>query len=153
MPPADKIEWLERKIMHRQMFAKAPIGPGKDLWKKIAQGSDSSSATAVAHVVECIKYTKDLVASVKQLLRVMCATAEKESPGDPSQYADIIPYPSADKSYNPLTNEHEVDEALTACVVETSMTKSGHTWSRHGEATLMLNSFKCTLRGALLGLL
>ena len=56
-------------------------------------------------------YTKQLVSSVKQLMRVMWLEAKKHFPKTPSAYWDIIPYPS-DAKYDPTTHPFEVDGDL-----------------------------------------
>ena len=70
----DKIEWLARKIMHRERQTQAAGSTSHDLWKKIVANTTKDGC---ANVCRVIKYTKTLVSSVKQFMRVQWLDAKK----------------------------------------------------------------------------
>ena len=107
MDSADKIEWLDRKIMHRMRGEDTKNTTAHAGWKKIIANTSTQGAVAVKDV---INYTKQLVRSVKQLLRVMMDKAKSDFPKAPEIYSILVPYPAGD--YDPLENPDKVDSVL-----------------------------------------
>ena len=104
----DKIEWLERKITHRERYTQTAGSTSQELWKRLVKNSTKDGCEAVRDVIQ---YTKNLVSSVKQFMRVQWLDAKKHFPEEPEAYHDIIPYPS-DPKYDPMANPYEVDDEL-----------------------------------------
>ena len=101
MSPADKIEWLERKILHRQNMTKM-----SQEWIRVVRDTTKEGAVNVKNV---ITYTKTLVRSVKQRMRVLYAQIKKEFKADPD-ILEYVPYPGDE--YDPTANEFDVDFEL-----------------------------------------
>ena len=116
-----KIEYLERKITHRQCVADTVGATSNAAWKKLVQQNTKESCEAVRDV---INYTKRLVSSVKQNMRVLWLEAKKHFPKTPGAYFDIIPYPS-DAKYDPTARPFEVDDDL---FTEDESGNSGAVW-------------------------
>ena len=89
--------------------------------KKLVQQNTKDSCEAVRDV---INYTKRLVSSVKQNMRVLWLEAKKHFTKTPQAYHDIIPYPS-DAKYDPTAHPFEVDHDL---FVEDESGNSGAVW-------------------------
>ena len=103
-----KIEWLDRKILHRTILGNTPKGTaGHEAWKKLANNNTKEGAEAVKKVCA---YTKKLVSSVKQMMRVLFEKAEKDFPKDPQTYHALIPYPGHD--YDPTKDPYTVEQVL-----------------------------------------
>ena len=97
----DKIEWLERKILHR-----AHKNVSQE-WQKVNDDTTKEGALNVKNVIE---YTKKLVQSVKQRMRVLYAAVKKEFSKLEPDVVDLVPYPG--DQYDPKENEFEVDLGL-----------------------------------------
>ena len=94
----DKIEWLERKILHRAHKSLSQE------WKKV---NDDTTKEGALNVKNVIQYTKALVQSVKQRMRVLYVAVKKEFSKVEPDVVDLVPYPG--DQYDPKENEFEVD--------------------------------------------
>ena len=94
----DKIERLERKILHRAHKSLSQE------WKKVNDDTTKEGALNVKNVIE---YTKQLVQSVKQRMRVLYVAVKKEFSKVEPDVVDLVPYPG--DQYDPKENEFEVD--------------------------------------------
>ena len=143
-----KIEYLERRIMHRQRSADTTGTSSCNAWKQLVQQNSKEACEAVRDVIH---YTKHLVSSVKQLMRIMWLEAKKHFPKTPNAYFDIIPYPP-DAKYDPTTHPFEVDSDL---FVED---ENGHSasiwdiWTKHAKVFTMPNSSPVTATRVFSGL-